>query len=323
MRIFVTGASGHIGSALIPELLGAGHQILGLARSDASADKLTAAGAEVVRGGLDDLNVLARAAGESDGVIHLAFKHDLVYAGDMAGAAVADSKAIKAMGTALEGSNKPLVGVGGTLMLGMMGIHDRPGTETDFAPEGIPVASRENDVIAFADHGVRASVVRFAPVVHSELDKEGFVPALIGFARQKRSAAYVGDGSNRWPAVNTQDGATLLRLAVESASAGTRLHGVAENGIAFKDIAETIGKNLGLPVASVTPGEAPAYLNFLAGLAAVDNPASSDLTRERCGWGPTGVGLIEDLNEGHYFGRGECRRAGLCGSLSALPLVLG
>ena len=301
MRIFVTGASGHIGSALVPELLGAGHQVLGLARSDASADKLTVAGAEVARGSLDDLDVLAKAASESDGVIHLAFKHDLVYAGDMEGAAVADSKAIKSMGTALEGSNKPFVGIGGTLILAMMGINDRPGTETDFAPEGIPVASRENDVIAFADKGVRASVVRFAPVVHSGLDKEGFVPALIGFARQKGSAAYLGDGSNRWPAVNTHDGAALLRLAVESAPAGTRLHGVAESGIAFKEIAETIGKNLRLPVASVAPEEAPAYLNFLAMFAAADNPASNDLTRERFGWEPKGVGLIEDLNEGHYF----------------------
>jgi nucleoside-diphosphate-sugar epimerase len=301
MRVFVTGASGHIGSALIPELLGAGHQVLGLARSDASADKLTVAGAEVVRGSLDDLDVLAKAAHESGGVIHLGFKHDLVYAGDMEGAAVADSKAIKAIGTALEGSSKPFVGIGGTLMLAMMGINNRPGTETDFAPEGLPVASRENDVIAFAGQSVRASVVRFAPVVHSELDREGFVPALIRFAKQKGSAAYVGDGSNRWPAVNTHDGATLLRLAVESAPAGTRLHGVAESGIAFKEIAETIGKNLGLPVTSVTPEEAPAYLNFLAMFAAADNPASNDLTRERFGWEPKGVGLIEDLNEGHYF----------------------
>jgi len=301
MRIFVTGASGHIGSALLPELLGAGHEVLGLARSEASADKLTVAGAEVVRGSLDDLDVLAKAGRESDGVIHLAFKHDLVYAGDMEGAAVADSKAIAAMGAALAGSNKPFVGIGGTLMLAMMGINDRPGTETDFAPEGIPVASRENDVIAFADKGVRASVVRFAPVVHSELDREGFVPALIGFAKQKGSAAYVGDGSNRWPAVNTHDGATLLRLAVESAPSGMRLHGVAESGIAFKEIAEAIGKNLGLPVTSVTPEEAPEYLNFLAMFAAADNPVSNDLTRERFGWQPKGIGLIEDLNEGHYF----------------------
>jgi len=301
MRIFVTGASGHIGSAVVPELLDAGHQVLGLARSDVSANMLTLTGAEVVRGSLDDLDVLAKAAGESDGVIHLAFKHDLVYAGDMEGAAVADSKAIKAMGTALEGSNKPFVGIGGTLMLAMMGINDRPGTETDFAPEGIPVASRENDVIAFAGKGVRASVVRFAPVVHSELDKEGFVPALIGFAKQKGSAAYIGDGSNRWPAVNTHDGATLLRLALESAPAGTRLHGVAESGIAFKEIAETIGENLGLPVTSVTTEEAPEYLNFLAIFAAADNLVSNDLTRERFGWEPKGVGLIDDLNEGHYF----------------------
>jgi nucleoside-diphosphate-sugar epimerase len=301
MRIFVTGASGHIGSALVPELLGAGHQVVGLARSDASADKLTVAGAEVLRGGLDDLDVLANGASDSDGVIHLAFKHELVYAGDIEGAGVADSKAIKAMGTALEGSNKPFVGIGGTMLLALMGINDRPGTETDFAPDSIPVASRENDVIAFAGKGVRASVVRFAPIVHSELDQEGFVPALIRFARQKGSAAYVGDGSNRWPAVNTHDGATLLRLAVESAPAGTRLHGVAESGIAFREIAEAIGKNLGLPVASVTPEEAPAYLNFLAMFAAADNPASSDLTRERFGWQPKGIGLLEDLNEGHYF----------------------
>ena len=301
MRVFLTGATGWIGSAIVPELLERGHQVTGLARSDEGAAALARAGVDVQRGSLDDLDVLAKAAHESDGVIHLAFKHDLVYAGDMEAAAVADSKAIKAMGTALQGSNKPFVGIGGTLMLAMMGINDRPGTETDFAPEGIPVANRENDVIAFADKSVRASVVRFAPVVHSELDREGFVPALIGFAKQKGSAAYVGDGSNRWPAVNTHDGATLLRLAVESAPAGTRLHGVAESGIAFKEIAETIGRNLRLPVTSITLEEAPAYLNFLAMFAAADNPASNDLTRERFGWQPKGVGLIEDLNEGHYF----------------------
>jgi nucleoside-diphosphate-sugar epimerase len=301
MRIFVTGASGHIGSALVPELITNGHQVVGLARSDASAAKLAAAGAEVIRGSLDQLDVLAKAAAESDGVIHLAFKHDLVYSGDMAGAGAADSKAIKAMGTAMEGSAKPFVGIGGTLMLAMMGISDRPGTETDFAPDSIPVAGRENDVIAFADKGVRASVVRFAPVVHSELDKAGFIPALIGFARQTGSAAYIGDGSNRWPAVNTHDGARLLRLGVESAPAGTRLHGVAESGIPFREIAEAIGKNLGLPVTSVTPEQAPEYLNFLAMFAGADNPVSNDLTRQRFGWNPTGTGLIEDLNEGHYF----------------------
>jgi nucleoside-diphosphate-sugar epimerase len=301
MQIFVTGASGHIGSALVPELINAGHQVVGLARSDASAGKLTAAGATVVRGSLDDLDVLANAASEADGIIHLAFKHDLAFSGDMAGAAAADSKAITAMGTALEGSGKPFVGIGGTLMLAMMGISDRPGTEQDTAPDSVPVASRENDVIAFGGKGVRAAVVRFAPVVHSELDKEGFVPALIGFAKQKGSAAYIGDGANRWPAVNTHDGATLLRLAVESAPAGTRLHGAAEEGIAFKEIAEAIGKNLGLPVKSVTPEEAPEYLNFLAMFAAADNPVSSELTRQRFGWEPQGAGLIADINEGHYF----------------------
>jgi nucleoside-diphosphate-sugar epimerase len=215
MRVFVTGASGHIGSALVPELLGAGHRVVGLARSEASADKLTAAGAEVRRGSLDDLETLTEAAADSDAVIHLAFRHDLVYSEDMAGAAAADLAVIDALGTALEGTGKAFVGVGGTLMLAMAGINDRPGTEEDTVPAGFRVDS-ENNVIDLATRGVRSAIVRLAPVVHSELDGQGFIPALIGMARTHGNVAYIADGANRWPAVNTYDAAVLFRLAARS-----------------------------------------------------------------------------------------------------------
>ncbi len=300
MQIFVTGASGHIASAVVPELLGAGHEVVGLARSDAAAASVEALGAKVQRGSLDDLDILRDAATASDGVIHLAFRHDLVFRGDMEGAVAADGKALRAMGAALEGTGKPFVGIGGTLMLAMAGITDRPGTEEDAAPAG-RIGDRENVVIGLAERGVRASVVRLAPTVHSELDTHGFVPALIGFAREKGAAAYVGDGSNRWPAVNTYDAARLLRLAFESAPAGARLHGAAEEGIPFREIAEAIARNLDLPTTSVTPEEAADYLGFLSLFAQADNSTSSDLTRRRYGWQPTRPGLIADIDEGHYF----------------------
>jgi nucleoside-diphosphate-sugar epimerase len=300
MRIFITGGSGHIGSAIIPELTDAGHAVVGLANSDASAEKLTAAGAEIQRGSLDDLDTIKQAAAASDGVIHLAFRHDLVYAGDLEGAAKVDLGVIEAIGAAIEGTGKAFVGVSGTMMLAIAGVSDRPGTEEDTVAGG-PRVDSENLVIALAERGVRSSVVRPAPVVHSDLDAHGFTPVLIGIAKEKGVAGYVGDGANRWPAVNTYDAASLFRLAVESAPAGSRLHAAAESGIPFRDIAEGIGRNLDLPTASIAPEQAADHFGFLGGLVQVDNPTSSELTRQRLGWNPTHPGLIEDLDQGHYF----------------------
>jgi len=298
MRVFVTGASGHIGSAVVAELLGAGHQVVGLAKSDGSAAKVRAAGAEVHRGDLDDLAGIREAAAGADGVIHLAFRHDLVYAGDMEGALKVDLAVIEAIGGALEGTGKAFVGTSGTMMLA--GITDRPGTEDDTAPGGGRVDA-ENKLIALAGRGVRASVVRPAPIVHSDLDTQGFAPVLIGLARDKGVAGYVGDGANRWPAVNTYDAATLFRLAAESAPAGSRLHAVAEEGIPFRELAAAIGRNLGVPAARIAPEQAAEHFGFLAGAVQVDNPTSSELTRQRFGWTPTHPGLIADIDEGHYF----------------------
>ncbi|WP_210496086.1 SDR family oxidoreductase [Patulibacter sp. SYSU D01012] len=300
MRVFVTGASGHIGSAVVPELLGAGHQVVGLARSDRSAAALRAAGAEVVRGDLDDLDGLAAAAAAADGVVHLAFKHEELYAGDYAAATAADLRALEALGGALAGTGKPFVNTVGTLSLGMAGITGRPGTEADVLDAG-PRIEAENATIALADRGVRSAVVRLAPLVHSTLDREGFGPAMIRMAREHGAAAYVGDGANRWPAVHTLDAARLYRLALESAPAGSRLHGVADEGVPFRDIAAAIGAGLGLPAVSVAPDDAAGHFGFLAGFAVVDNPVSSAATRELLGWEPTGPTLLADLAEGHYF----------------------
>lgn len=301
MRIFITGASGHIGSAVIPELLNAGHEVVGLARSDASADKLTAAGVEVRRGSLDDLETIKQAAADSDGVIHLAFRYDLVGVGDLDGAAKVDLRVIDAIGAALDGTGKAFVGVSGTMMLSMSGgITDRPATEEDTVAGGFRVDS-ENNVIALAERGVRSSVVRPATVVHSDLDTQGFIPVLIAIAREKGVSGYVGDGANRWPAVNTYDAATLFRLAVESAPAGTRLHAADEGGIPFREYAEAIGRKLGVPTASIAPEHAAEHFGFLDVFVQVDNPASSELTRRRLGWTPTHPGVIEDIEHGNYF----------------------
>jgi nucleoside-diphosphate-sugar epimerase len=300
MRVFITGASGHIGSAVIPELQAAGHAVVGLARSDDSAQALATLGAEVHRGDLDDLDGLRKAASEADGVIHLAFKHDLMQTGDYVGAADADLRAIEAMGEALEGSDKPFVGTGGTLLLARAGISDRPGTEQDVLPGG-PRVDSENAVVALAGRGVRSSHVRLPPTVHSSLDHHGFVPILIGLARSTGVAGYVGDGSNRWPAVHTLDAARVYRLALEGAPAGTRLHAVADAGVPFRDIAAAIGANLGVPTASIAPEDVETQFSFLALLVGLDNPTSSEATRKALGWEPTHPGLIDDLNEGHYF----------------------
>ncbi|HEX4832873.1 MAG TPA: SDR family oxidoreductase [Trebonia sp.] len=300
MRVFVTGASGHIGSAVVPELLGAGHQVVGLARSDASAAALAAAGAQAWPGDLDDLDGLRRAAGAADGVIHLAFKHDEMAVGNFPAAVAADLAAIGALGSALEGTGKPLVTSSGTLMLAFAGISGRPGTEADFAAEGNRVDA-ENYVIGLAASGVRSSIVRLPPIVHSSLDHHGFAHILIGIARQAGVSAYVGDGANRWPSVHTLDAARAYRLALEDAPAGTRVHAVADEGIAFRDIAAAIGRGAGVPTASISAAQAAEQFSFLGGFVGVDNPTSSAATRTLLGWEPAHPGLIEDLEHGHYF----------------------
>jgi nucleoside-diphosphate-sugar epimerase len=301
MRVFLTGASGHIGSAVVPELLAGGHQVVGLARSERSATALEAAGAEVRRGDLDDLDGLREAVAAADGVIHLAFKHEAMQSGDMLGAIAADLRAIEAMGEALEGSDKPFVGTGGTLMLTFAGIAGRPATERDVVEAG-PRVDAENTVVALAERGVRSSMVRLPPIVHSTLDHTGFTPTLIGIAREKGLSGYVGEGSNRWPSVHTLDAARLYRLALESAAAGSRLHAVAEEGVPFRDIAAAIGRGLDLPTASIAAEDAGEHFSFLGALVSLDNPTSSELTRQWLDWQPAHDGLIADVDQGHYFG---------------------
>ena len=303
MRVFVTGASGHIASAVIPELLTNGHQVVGLARSDASAEAIAAIGAEVRRGDLDDLDGLKQAAVDADGVIHLAFKHEAMRTGDFMGAVESDQAAIRAIGETLIGTDKPFVTTGGTLMLAMGGVTGpggRVGTEDDHIPGG-PRVDAENYVIGLAGQGVRTSVIRLSPMVHSDLDHHGFTHSLIGFARDNGVAAYTGDGSNRWPAANTYDIGVLYRLALEKAPAGSTLHGVGDTGIPRKVIAETIAGKLGVETKSITDEEAPQYLGFLAGFAGLDNPTSNDKTREVLGWEPTHPGWVQDVETGHYF----------------------
>jgi nucleoside-diphosphate-sugar epimerase len=295
MRVFVTGASGHIGSALVPELLQAGHQVTGLARSDKSAAALKAAGAEVQRGSLDDLDSLRAGAAASDGVIHLAFNHDF---SDFLGSVETDRLAVEAMGEALVGSGKPFVGTSGTLMVAF--VEGRLATEEDTLPAG-PRIDSENAAIALAERGVRSSVVRLSPLVHSNLDHHGFTSHIIDCARKGGVSAYIGDGANRWPALHTLDAARLYRLALESAPAGTRLHGVADEGVPFRDIAEVIGRHLDLPVKGIDGDQASEHFGFLAPFAGLDDATSSTLTQKVLDWHPEEKGLLDDLDEGHYF----------------------
>ncbi len=293
MRVFVTGATGFIGTAVVQELLGAGHQVLGLSRSDQGDQALTAAGAEVHRGALDDLDRLRRGAAAADGVIHLAFGHDF---SQYQAAGETDRRAIEAMGEALAGTDKPLV-----VTSGLAGLADgRPATEAD-TPGASPRLS-EPAALALVPKGVRATVVRLAPSVHDDGD-QGFVPALINIAREKGAAAYVGEGQNRWPAVHRLDAARLFRLALEQGVAGARYHGAADEGLPMRDLAAVIGHHLGVPVVAKSPEEAAEYFGWMARFVGLDMPASSARTQQELGWHPTHKGLLADLEEGSYFNK--------------------
>lgn len=293
MKIFVTGATGFVGSAVVQELTRAGHKVLGLARSDANAKSLAAAGAEVHRGSLEDLASLRTGAAASDGVIHTAFIHDF---SNYAPAAEKDKQAIEALGAALAGSDRPLVVTSGTLLVQRRGPL---AMEDDGFNPAFPRKS-EDAVLAAASKGARTSVLRLPPSVHGDGD-HGFVPALINIAREKGVSAYVGDGLNRWPAVHRLDAAPLYRLALEKGSAGSNFHGVGDEGIPFREIAEVIGRRLNLPVVSKTAGEATNHFSWLAHFVAMDSPASSKRTQELLGWQPKQPGLIADLERGRYF----------------------
>ncbi|MFF5982979.1 SDR family oxidoreductase [Streptomyces olindensis] len=369
MRIFVTGVSGWIGSALVPELIGAGHQVVGLVRSGATADALAAAGVEAVHGTVDDLDVLGSTAAASDGVIHLAFNNDMAFAGDLQGAAETDRRAVDTFGDALAGTDRPLV-IASNLLGGVRKVPpalrrparspklfeqgvpplaapgEHPSTtstrasarhaeSTHRTPQGPPSGrttrlcghplglapgrvATERDraaidgspgtirqatahaALALASRGVRSSVVRLAPSCHGEGDN-GFMAMLISIARAQRVSGHIGDGANRWPAVHRLDAARLFRLAVEKAPAGSVLHGVAEEGVPIRDIAEVIGRHLDVPVASVAPEAAAERYGFLGDLLGCDAPTSNTLTRELLDWHPARPGLLEDLDQGHYF----------------------
>jgi nucleoside-diphosphate-sugar epimerase len=307
MRFFVTGASGWIGSATVAELLGAGHEVVGLARSATSAQRIESAGAVPFLGDLEDPDGLARAAASSDGVIHLAFQHEVAFAGgDFPAAAAVDRRAVEAMGAALAGSDRPFV-----LASGMVGLSlGRLATENDglvaspelrATPAGLRVATALL-TLSLRGIGVRSSVLRYPPTVHGDGDN-GFVATFVSIARQSGVSAYVEDGANRWPAVHVADAARLTRLAAEAAPAGSVLHAVGDEGVRFRDIAETIARHLGVPAKSLSRTEAVEHFGPLGHFVGVDSPADAGITRGLLDWEPSGPGLLEDLEMGHYFKR--------------------
>jgi nucleoside-diphosphate-sugar epimerase len=295
MRVFVTGATGFIGTAVVQELLSAGHQVLGLARSDTGAAALAQRGVEVHRGELSDLDSLAAGAQSCDGVIHTAFIHDF---SQYEANAQTDQRALEVLASALEGTDKPLVATSATTVLAPGHI----GTETEApALEGIGrIRAASEVVLSAAERGVRVSVIRLPPSVHDRGD-HGFVPALIDVARRTGIAAYVGNGDNRWPAVHRLDAAHLYRLALESATPGSRLHGVGEEGIPMRLIAETISAGLGIPLRSLSVDDAAAHFGWLSLFVAADNTTSSALTRQALGWLPQQPGLLADMRSSGYF----------------------
>jgi nucleoside-diphosphate-sugar epimerase len=291
MRVFVTGASGHIASAVVPELINAGHEVTGLARSEASAVAVKALGAEVRRGDTSDLDVLRKAADSADAVIHLAFNHDVIAAGDMAGAAAMDMATVQAFGDALAGTGKTFIGVG-----------------IANAADGGPAVSANprravaREIAGFARRDIRSMLVAIPPVVHSTLDKHGFIPVLIHIARAAGVSGYVGDGANRWPAVHTLDLGRLYRLALEKAPAGSELIAGAEEGIAVRDIAEVIGRHLGVPAVSVPAEKVTEHFGPFGMVMTLGLPPMSNAsTRQLLGWEPDQPGLIADLDQEHYF----------------------
>jgi nucleoside-diphosphate-sugar epimerase len=294
MRVFVTGASGWIGSAVVPELLGAGHEVIGLARSDDAAARIIAAGAEAFRGSLDDPANVREGAALSDGVVHLGYNHDF---SQMELAAKTDRGVVEAIGSALKNSDRPFVVAGGVLGLAPGGI----ATENDQPDPAVhPRIANVAFALSLAEHGVRSSCVRFAPTVHGDGD-HGFIATLVAIARAKASSGYIGSGDNCWSAVHRLDAARLVRLTLEGAPAGISVHAVAEPGIPTRAIAEAIGKGLGLPVVSIPVSDAGEHFGWMGRFFGADATASNTVTRELLGWEPTHQGLITDLNEGHYF----------------------
>jgi nucleoside-diphosphate-sugar epimerase len=293
MRVFVTGATGFIGTAVVLELIDAGHQVLGLARSDAAAKSLVTAGADVHRGSLEDLESLRGGAEAADGVIHSAFIHDFSNYGP---AAEADRRAIETLGRALAGSDRPLIVTSGTLLVQRQGSL---ATEEDAHNPNFPRKSEEA-TLALAAGGVRASVLRLPPSVHGNGD-HGFVPRLISIAREKGVSAFIGDGLNRWPAVHRLDAAHLYRLVLEKGTAGASYHGVADEGVPTREIADAIGRGLNVPVVGKSSEDAADHFGWIAHFFGIDGPASSAQTQERLGWRPVQPELIADLNAEHYF----------------------
>jgi nucleoside-diphosphate-sugar epimerase len=302
MRVFVTGASGWVGSAVVPELINAGHEVVGLARSDASAAALDAAGARPLPGTIDDLDTLRAAASEADGVVHLAFKHDLAFSGGFEAAVDAERLAVEAFGDALAGTGKPFVAASGIpeAEAGVPAAEDDEPT-MEVLQQGGAAGRFTNARFAtgLAEHGVRSSVVRL-PIVHGEGDP-GFTAALVAIARERGASGFIGDGTSRWSAVHRSDAARLFRLALESAAAGSVLHCVADEGVATGEIAAVIGRHLDVPAVPVAPEDAGTHFGWLAAFFAADRAASSTRTRALTGWEPTGPGFLESLEKGHYF----------------------